>query len=363
MRMKRFFSVLVLCLLWSFSVLPVHGEETADMILDSILSRMAESDPDDDWTVLCLARSGYLPPDDPYFEAFYSRAEKMAYTAGENGAISESKSTENSRLILALTSTGKDARNVNGVDLTAPYADLDWVERQGINGTVFALLALDSSNYGDASIRQQCADSLLARQLEDGGWAIMGERADPDMTAMALQALAPYRNEENVQKAVEEGLQALSRMQNPDGSFSAWGSTSSPSLSQAVVACTALGVDPDKDPAFTKNGKSVLAALLEFYDADSAMFCNTVGDGGNAMATRQGAYALIAVQRFQKGENSLYNMSDARLEKPDSRHILPAGERLWLLLCGCGVLLLLGGCWVLLFIRRKRIAGREDKNG
>ena len=76
------------------------------------------------------------------------------------GALHKIKSTENSRLILALSSIGKDARKVGNWDLVEAYSTngFNWIKKQGINGPVFALIALDTRNYEttDATLRKQC---------------------------------------------------------------------------------------------------------------------------------------------------------------------------------------------------------------
>ena len=147
-----------------------------------------------EWTVLCLARGEYFAKDDPYFAGYYSRIEtavqENASAVNKNGALHRAKSTENSRLIVALSAIGKDATDVAGWNLITPYDDFNWIKKQGINGPIWALIALDTASYqtGDPTIRQQCLDFILERQLEDGGWALTGSVSDPDITAMTLQA-------------------------------------------------------------------------------------------------------------------------------------------------------------------------------
>ena len=83
-----------------------------------------------------------------------------------NGALHKSKSTENSRLIVALSAIGKDATSVGDWDLVEAYSanGFSWIKKQGLNGTIWALIALDSNNYetSDETIRQQCVDAILA---------------------------------------------------------------------------------------------------------------------------------------------------------------------------------------------------------
>lgn len=288
--------------------------------LNTVLKRMSETVTEPqygtiagEWSVLCLARSGFYDKDSTYFSDYYNRiVDTVNEIAADNGALHKVKSTENSRLILALSAIGRDAQKVGNYNLLEPYNDFNWVKKQGLNGPIFALIALDTNNYliNDTTIRQQCIDFILEKELEGGGWALSGNKPDADMTAMALQSLARYRENEDVYSAIERGINVLSEMQNENGGYSSWGTVNSESIAQVITACTALGIDPDVDERFMKNGSAV-DALLSFYDNSSEMFSHTLGDGGNAMATDQCSYALIAYLRYRNGKNALYDMTDS----------------------------------------------------
>lgn len=273
-----------------------------------------------EWTVLSLARGEYFNKDNVYFTDYYNRiVETVNTTAASvnlNGALHKVKSTENSRVILALSSIGKDATAVGDWNLIAPFNDFNWIKKQGINGPIFALIALDTNDYEteDATIRQQCIDFILNAQLEDGGWALSGSTADPDITAMALQALAPYKSQSNVATAAEEAISTLSAIQNSNGGYASWGTVNSESCAQVIVALTTWGINPDTDSRFVKNGKSVVDALLAHYLEDESAFEHVIGSGANGMATDQACYALVAYNRFMNGKTSLYDMSDVTFE-------------------------------------------------
>lgn len=270
-----------------------------------------------EWTVLTLARGGYYKADDKYFSDYYDRIVETVNTTAptvepKNGALHKTKSTENSRLILALSAIGKDATAVGDWNLVAPYEDFTWITKQGINGPIYTLLALDSHNYQttDTTIRQQCIDYILDRELTDGGWALSGTTSDPDITAMALQALVPYKSQTKVAAAAEKAFTALSEMQKTDGGFASWGSVNCESCAQVVVACATWGINPDTDSRFVKTGGSALDAMLAFYSAEDAGFKHVASGKVNNMATDQAAYALVAYNRLVKNQKSLYDMSD-----------------------------------------------------
>ncbi len=307
----------------------------AAAVLSSAMAKLAETIPaptfgtlGGEWTVLTLARGGYYAADSTYFASYYDRIvetvnEQASAISPATGALHKVKSTENSRLILALSAIGKDARSVGDWNLLAPFEDFSWIKKQGINGPIFALIALDTQNYPteDTTIRQQCMDYILEKQLSDGGWALSGSAADPDITAMALQALAKYQNQQTVAEAGARAFACLSSMQRENGGYASWGSINSESIAQVIVACTAWGINPHTDERFIKNGSSALDALLTFYIADESAFCHVADDSANAMATDQACYALVAYQRFVGGQKSLYDMTDTPLPLEEAVHL------------------------------------------
>ena len=83
-----------------------------------------------EWTVLALARGG-ADTETAYFTGYCAALEQ---TVRENkGVLSERKYTEYSRVILALSALGKDARDVAGFDLTLPLGDYEKTAAQGVN--------------------------------------------------------------------------------------------------------------------------------------------------------------------------------------------------------------------------------------
>lgn len=324
------------------------GETTTSVstIVDATLSstlaqeKAALTSPDfgSEWVILGLARSGYLEKGSKYFNDYYTRVAAYASKATKNaqelgapaGALHLVKCTENSRLIIALSALGRDARSVGECDLTAPYEKFSWIEGQGLNSVVFALIALDTVGYEtkDTTIRQQCISYILGRQLSDGGWNYQEDAAtsDPDMTAMSLQALANYQEQEKVQAAVSAAVGRLSAMQNSDGSYTSYEAVNSESISQVIAACAALGIDPHTDSRFVKNGKSAVDALLTFYNTEKRAFHHTMKDkDGNptdvdGMATEQAAYAMTAYQRLMNRKTSLYDMSDVAKDCAAGEH-------------------------------------------
>lgn len=276
-----------------------------------------------EWMVIGLARSGREVP-----EGYLNHAEfYVLENINENGQMHRAKSTENSRMILGLSAIGADVTDVAGHNLLSGLSDLNFIGKQGNNGPIWALIALDSGHYevpaGSNYTRDLLVQVVLMAQLSDGGWAIAGDNADSDMTGMALQALAPYYVREgeeatfavDVNPAVDAALAKLSGMQNDDGSYGTNDGNgnivpTSESISQVIVALTALGIDPEGDERFIKNGNSAVDALLEYY-VEGGGFKHLMDGNLDGMATEQAYYALTAYARFLNGQTRLYDMTDA----------------------------------------------------
>ena len=276
-----------------------------------------------EWLVLGLARAEYGGTDSMN-QKYLQNVKKVL--EDNKGVLSTSKYTEYSRVILALTSIGVDARNVAGYNVLEGLADFDNVIQQGVNGPIYALLALDSHDYqipdvegvANKTNRDKLIDYILAQELSGGGWSLSGSSMDVDMTAAAIQALAPYYGSNNkVKLAVDTALEKLSQAQNKNGGFESWGVENCESCAQVIVALTSLGIDPDKDARFVKNGKSSIDALLE-YGLEGGGFKHTKSGELNGIATEQAYYALAAYSRFIKGNSALFDMSDVTIkESPD----------------------------------------------
>ena len=269
-----------------------------------------------EWAVIGLARSGYSVPAD-YYDEYYTRVEK--YVKDCNGVLHDRKYTEYSRVVLALTAIGRDPSKVAGYNLLTPLGDFDKTIWQGLNGPIWALIALHSGNYEipknpaakTQATRQLYIDEILNNQMKDGGWSLTGTGdSDVDITAMALQALAKYQDQKAVKTATDKALTYLSNVQDRKGGFASWGTTNVESVAQVVVAFCELGMDLN-DSRFVKNGHGLVENLLSFRQSNGGFYHVMDGsDGNNQMSAEQGFYALVAIDRAENGKNSLYRMGD-----------------------------------------------------
>jgi hypothetical protein len=279
-----------------------------------------------EWAVIGLARSGYDVPQE-YWDNYYATVEDYVESCG--GVLHKKKYTEYSRVTVALTAIGADPTDVAGYDLLKPLGDFDKTIWQGINGPIWALIALDTGSYDmpinteakTQATRQMYIDEILRRQLDDGGWKLVDKggsgRSDPDITGMALQALAKYQEQPAVKTATENALACLSKMQDADGGYSSWGTTNSESVVQVIVALCELDIDLE-DSRFVKNGKSLLDNLMTYRNADGSFRHTSDGKGSDQMAAEQGFYGIVAVMRAMQSQNSLYRMSDCNIRVSDN---------------------------------------------
>ncbi|MBR4657337.1 MAG: S-layer homology domain-containing protein, partial [Oscillospiraceae bacterium] len=266
----------------------------------------------------------YAVPDG-YFEAYYGRLVQDVQAV--QGVLHKRKYTEYERVIVALSAIGKDARDVGGYDLLAPLGDYDKTVWLGINSAIWALIALDSANYPvpqnpeaeTQATRQMYIDYILAEELDEGGWTLSrrssADPADPDITGMALQALAKYQDQPAVAAATERALDIMSKKQDSRGGYSnSDGDLNLESAVQVLVALCELGISWN-DPRFVKNGNTLLDNVLTFRTASGGFY--HVADGSlrenenNQMSAEQGFYGLVACLRLEKGMNSLFRMTDA----------------------------------------------------
>lgn len=296
-----------------------------------------------DWYPVGIGRSGYPDDYESYLAVIRDVVQKRYQT---EEMLSATKVTEWHRISLAILALGGDPTNVgidpdgNPIDLIADgtynrgyTASLD---KQGINGWIWGLITLDSMRYDipeDAYYtREDIIVEILRSQLPDGGFSLSGTEADADMTAMAIQALAPYYNSEEiyeyeqrgtneqvaktVREVVDEALEVLSQIQLDSGDFSSWGIANAESTAQVIVALTALGINPLEDDRFIKNSNNLLDVILEYAMGDGGFIHShefdpdnpdALPDESNTMASEQVLYSLVALYRHLENYRTLYD--------------------------------------------------------
>lgn len=265
------------------------GADSAQSWLDGALTDGAGSGTE--WYVIALRQ---------YFKDLDYTAYANALEAKMNaGAIRGAVSRQRCALALAACGREKNAAACLAADET-PGA-------QGIMSLIFGLHLLRAGVPSSVHTTDELIGALLAARLSDGGWAVMGGRSNVDVTAMALQALAPYtKTDSTVREATDTALGILSHELRESGTYQSYGAENPESAAQAVIALSALGIDPAADARFITAKNVTLIDGINAFGLAGGGFCHTYGGGFNATATVQSLLSLISVRRLRSGMSSLY---------------------------------------------------------
>lgn len=296
-----------------------------------------------DWYPIALGRLGY---EDDYEAYLAVIKENIRQRYSQNGKLSSVKATEWHRISLAILAMGGTPDNF-GTDALGNRINLiadgtynrgmtTSLGRQGINGWIWGLITVDAMRYEipdhACNTRTDMILEILRQQLADGGFALSGSTSDPDMTAMAVQALAPYYNSEEVyryqeqatgidrmktvRQVIDECLTYLSKIQLDTGDYTSWGTQNVESTAQTVIALCSLGIDIQTDERFIKNGNSLIDAIMRYrmqdggfvhsftYDEENP---SSLPDQSNSMAGEQVLCAMAAIWRQQNGLRPFYD--------------------------------------------------------
>lgn len=319
-----------------------NGSTLEGSLMNDAYLELAGTTPGD-WYQVGMGRFGY--PDD-YAGYLAVIKEKVQDRYKTQAKLSAAKATEWQRISLAILASGGDPTkagvdaNGNNINLIADgtynRGKTASLGRQGINGWIWGLIALDSKRYpvpaGAHDTRDSIIEEILRQQLTDGGFTLYGKVSDPDITAMAMQSLSPYYNSEKeytyknrvtgktvtkkVRQVIDECINCLSKMQLSSGDYNSWGTKNVESTVQVAVALCALGIDVQTDNRFIKNGNSLLNGIMLYqmkdggfvhsytYDADNPTSLPTES---NTMASEQTLYGLTAIWRQARGMRTLYD--------------------------------------------------------
>ena len=306
------FSLLLCVLLLLSGAAAAAAENTADVpegIIDGILSyKMQEASASDlaQWADGGLAEGAGTTSewyaiglrqykDTPSLRAYGENLEKFL----QNGQIHSATARE--KYILALLAAGYG----NSPCIPTLLSE-ETVGAQGLMSWIYGLHVLTNGISVPGCTVEEAIGQILSAQLADGGWAVMGSTGDTDVTAMTLQALAPYCGQnEDIRQACEAALPLLSSRQQATGACLGFGQVNPETTAQVLTALCALNIDPLRDVRFIQGGKTLVDGLLIFRLKDGS-FCHELGKGSDASATVQAFYSLVALWRQQQGLGSLY---------------------------------------------------------
>ncbi len=279
------------------------GAEDAQAWLDGALTESAGTAAE--WYVIALSRC--LPELD--FTRYADALEAFLKDNSMTNAVSRQ------RCALALIACGREDS-----DFVQTAAD-DTIGRQGVMSWIFGLHLLNNGVNSASCTAGEVIGELLSLRLADGGWALSGEHSDTDVTAMTVQALAPYDTVSNdVHTAIGEALDFLAGKQLDDGGYQGYGSRNPESCAQVIAALSSVGIDPFSDERFYQNGHTLLDGLTKYRLADGS-FCHTEGGGSDYTATVQAFYSLIAAKLCRERAGRLYVFDETRVPVESAREI------------------------------------------
>ena len=322
-------AIIVLLALTMSLVIPGHcfaAEESPEKLIEDVFAdRMEKAEAKDlqelvwyfadragtgeEWFVLSL-RQQY--PGQLDFSEYREAYEKYAPTISEKSASTRLKAA------LILQALGSKS---SFIDKAAEES----ISAGGVMTWIYGLHVISNGAKSSSYTADSVIDEILALQLPDGGWAVMGDNGDVDVTAMALQALAPYCSREKVKAAADRGVGLLAARQKDSGYFASFGDENAESTAQVLVALSCLGIDCREDLRFIKGGKTI-PDILESFKTAPGQYAHTVGSGANDSATVQTLYSLVSFDMMLKGKGSLYvfgDYSEPHVERPEKR---PSGE-------------------------------------
>ncbi|TDQ42023.1 S-layer homology domain-containing protein [Aureibacillus halotolerans] len=257
----------------------------------------------DDWGSIHRLYAG-LPVDEAYLQTVNTKISE--------GALPKKPTS------VALTIVGLSAAGVNAEQ----FVDVNYVNQllsmeksslsAGTNEAAWTLLALDSGSYtaDDTVTRDWLISTLLEMQQTDGTWPGF----QPDMTTMAMTALAPYNTSDHpdIQMAINKAASAFEGT-IPDNSNS---------IAQLIIALSANGMDANATPFTDDKSTSLVDALLSYALEDGSFYWNAEQTESNAFATKDAFHALLAYVTYQKeGKGQIYNdllQKRNNLDQPES---------------------------------------------
>lgn len=320
-----FVCAVMMCLSVTVNAAKTYGKDDISKTIDGIISYKSTTLKADDtasfmqklsettdssetqWYIISLSKYG--KDVSAVKNSMIKSAEKLYQT--------KSKATDFQRTALALYACGLNPENINGKNLLSDGVyNSENVNKQGINAYVYALLSLDCANANvpdDAKYdREYFIKKIIGLQLSDGGFTLMGQSADTDVTAMCIQALAPYKSDKSVSESIDKALNVLSKKQNEKGGYSSFGTVNSESVSQVISALVSLGIDVQTDSRFIKSGNTLIDNLISFKNSDGGFAHNENGKSNN-IACYQALNSLVDLYKYMsKGNTEIFEFEDTK---------------------------------------------------
>lgn len=328
--------------------LPKNKEELRKKILEILPETVEYSTKEsysNDWVTAGLGRlKDYKNRISPNYLEDTKKVVKELVAEQDKGSRTF-KVTDFQRITMGILGAGGNPTNIDGINIIERIYNprktdkgQDYIDRQGLNAVIWGLIAVDSKNYKIPEGSKWNRDKFIKEILDNecynnehpilkgkrGGWQYGGNKTiDPDMTGMAMIALAPYyETRKDVKLAVDRAVENLSLIQRQDGGYASWGTVNSESCVQVIMGLCANNFNPMGEK-FTKKDGSVVDALLRFK-LESTGFAHAEDPQDdnklkpNGMANEQALYGLAQLMYWLDGnKGSIFKWEDDKIEEPN----------------------------------------------
>lgn len=193
-----------------------------------------------------------------------TEAAKQNYINAAITAIQSAGATDTTydKAILALTANGVDVTKLyptaNSSTALNAVTLLNKADKSASAWSApYTLAAYNQADFtGTQNYEQQLVEALLRAQKADGSW---DEWGTIDTTANVLAGLAFYAGDSRVKTAIDKAVDYLATQLGESGIYSdAFSGPNANSTAMVIIGLTAVGVDPEKDARFSRNGLSVV---------------------------------------------------------------------------------------------------------
>lgn len=283
------------------------------------ISNYLKANSKDPWAALVLQKQG-IKAEETYIKENYENIAKEGLKNYSN--------TDLEKLILNLTALGYTPYNFNGKNLIEEIFNRS-EDNFLINDAAVALIVYNYANIKEEYplSKEKLINVILGKTINNNGntgWALSGDSVNPDITGLALSALAPYNKDEypQVKETIQKAVDTLSKLQNDKGYLADSFGIFSESQSFAIIGLVAVGENPE-GIKFTKSQGDLVTALLSFKGTEGQYTHILEGDN-NYMATEQALRALYSLQKYKDtGAAYDYYASDIKAKElpvfnPDS---------------------------------------------
>lgn len=318
----------------------VSGGETPQVDIDALVNKglqgakehFASKYPEEnyqynnnDWIVYARLRAGETISQeklDAYYQSVADTVKKWS---------KKQKPTDMERVALSLLIMNKDITDVDGVNLVEMIYNHPSLD-MGANELAWALLVTDAKGMEIPTDAKWNRESIITALLkfqneENGGFGLVdNQTVSVDMTAMCLQALAPYRNiNVKVHQAVEAGLEYLKNSMSDAYDFG-----TSESTAQVLLTLTILGIDP-LNSDFGTPYSNMITCLMDNYYCETEKgngFCHDKSNKKlNEMSGVQVFQAFTAYTQAKAGEKTYWDLTEEN-QKTEVEEVIQLIENL-----------------------------------